>query len=235
MKHLILVLFSMVLPLVTGSSAFSQTDLFAISGDQVIAKAQFFTLTKMNESNSVPAGVKVYEHNAGTEKAGNYSYSILGVNCDEPSFTYGDPFEGIRIYTTTGHKLLLERWGHSPLRDISWITMNPSTKKQYLAVPLDNETTAFFFGGTIFDGDKDAPELMIAVAHKNQAKVVYDGRALVYSYTPSPQFSIEFVETMNWKQNEYGNDETPTAEPLSSRIKHKIWKEGNMLKYKQWK
>lgn len=46
---------------------------------------------------------------------------------------------------------------------------------------------------------------------------------------------MEFIEKLDWKTNNYGNDDAPYANPLSSRTKYKIWKEGNMLKYTSWK
>ncbi|MBO7232887.1 MAG: hypothetical protein J6V16_07035 [Bacteroidales bacterium] len=76
-------------------------------------------------------------------------------------------------------------------------------------------------------------ELMIVVVNKNNATLVYDGRAEVLNYSPYPNFSIEFVETLDWviaASHPAGGDYVP----CSDSPKHRIWQEGNMLKYTTW-
>lgn len=66
-----------------------------------------------------------------------------------------------------------------------------------------------------------------------KAAVVFDDEAYAYKYTLGENFSIEFVDDINGLYNK-----TPivfTDCYLKSRTKYKIWREGNMLKYKSWK
>ena len=210
------------------------TDLFQYVGSEIQSKTAYISeSSRETNSQSIPSEVKIYTYEkielSSPSKQNKYSLNLLGF---QPSCEEG--FDGIRINDNSG-KLLLTHWGYSPLNDVSYISMKPNGAPKYIIVPLDDDAFAIVLGGIIYDSDDDSPEMLIVVVKGNQAKVVYDGPALAYSYTSAPNFSVEFVAVMDWKQNSYGNDETPTAEPLSSKTKHKIWKEGNMLKYKSWK
>ena len=71
------------------------------------------------------------------------------------------------------------------------------------------------------------------VEQTHKAQVVFDNYAFAYKYTPAPKFSIEFVD--DWSG--IGEDPDIYKKPsfLLGRTKHKIWREGNVLKYKSWK
>ena len=216
-------------------TAFAQTtDLFQYVGNGIQSKAAYISeSSKETNSQTIPSEVKVYTYEkvelSSPSKMNKYSLNLVGFQS-----TGEDGFEGIRLYDNTG-KLLLTYWGYSPLKDLSYISMKSTGAPKYTIIPLDDSAFAIVLGGIIYDSEDNSPEMLIIVVKGNQAKVVFDGPALAYSYNPAPNFSVDFVDVMTWGKNEYGNDDNPTAEPLSSKTKHKIWKEGNMLKYKSWK
>ena len=138
-------------------------------------------------------------------------------------------FDSFEIYCN--EKKIFAYLAGELLHDVENITME-ANESPFIKVPLSDDSFALFFGGWPYDGG-DAPEMVIAVVSGENAKVIYDNRALAYKYTPAPNFSIEFVETIG---NLYENDPIVFTDSfLKSRTKHKIWKEGNMLKYKSWK
>ena len=81
------------------------------------------------------------------------------------------------------------------------------------------------FGNCIL-GDGTPPEMVVAVVAGDTAKVVYDGCAYAYKYTPGENFAVEYVKDI---------EDYIATESIQNLTKYKIWKEGNMLKYKSWK
>jgi hypothetical protein len=63
--------------------------------------------------------------------------------------------------------------------------------------------------------------------------VVFDDNAYAYKYTPGEHFSIEYVDDINGLRAIGSPGFTDSY--LKKRTKYKIWREGNMLKYKSWK
>ena len=97
---------------------------------------------------------------------------------------------------------------------------------------LSNESFALFFGGWLFGGD-ETPEMVVVVVSGDKAKVVFDDYAYAYKYTPGEHFSIEYVDDINGLRAIGSPGFTDSY--LKKRTKYKIWREGNMLKYKSWK
>lgn len=214
-------------------NCYGQTDMFSISKGKISVGSEYLSEYVLKEP-FVPSGMKVYTYKTLNETNPSNTQQEYRISLVGTSPTMDNFFDGFRIFDANNKKIF-EMWGYSPLRNVGIITMNNDNVQPYVVVPLDEESFALIFGGITFDSDDTAPEMLIVVINKDNAKVVFDRPALAYSYTASPNFSIEFVDEMGWIQNEFGNDETPTAEPLASRTKHKIWREGNMLKYKSWK
>ena len=91
------------------------------------------------------------------------------------------------------------------------------------------------FAGLVFDGDDEAGEMIIVVVNQDKATVVYDRPACAYSFTPDPNFAIEITEKIEWDIEVIEGLEIPAYVKADMKAtKHKIWKEGNMLKYKSW-
>lgn len=220
-------------------SGISQTvsDLFYYSGDKLHATSDSRFIS--NESKSANekrlsswGKVYTYKSNIETAQSGKkYRIEFVGLNSD----SHSSCFEAVRIYTVSTNALLLEHQVFVPMENVTNVIAAEHDTRRYIKIPLDNDSFALLLGSIIYDGDDSAPEMLIIIVHKDQAKVVFDTRAFAYSFSPAPNFSVEFVDVMSWGKNAYGNDDNPTAEPLSSKTKYKIWKEGNMLKYKSWK
>ena len=129
-------------------------------------------------------------------------------------------------------KNILHQYGYAPLWDVSLLTMNKDDRNYYIKVPLDDNSFALLFAGLVFDGDDEAGEMIVVVVNQDKATMVYDRPACAYSFTPAPNFAIEFTEKTDDILNADGYAIGTKADMKAT--KHKIWKEGNMLKYKKW-
>lgn len=231
-KYISIIICALALSLQTSAQI---RNLYTISGNKMVTNSSFFSQYS-NHTNPISSNVRVYTYSSENLQVATGSmpkYKISFIGTSPKSVNNG--FEGIRIYNESGN-LLLERWGYSPLREFKLFKNNgENIVKKFFQISFEDESLVLFFGGITFDSDDDAPEMMIVAIKGNQAKVVFDRPGFVYDYSLYPNFRIDFVETIDWKQNEFGNDETPMAGPLSSCVKHAIWKEGNLLKYNQFK
>ena len=129
-------------------------------------------------------------------------------------------------------KSILSYYTGDPLYNCGNITLYKD-KSRFLQIPLDDKSFALCFGGWFYYDQDEAPELVIVVVSEGKAKVVFDNYAFAYKYTPAPNFSIEFVN--DWSGIDEDSEIYKKPSFLRSRTKHKIWREGNVLKYKSWK
>ena len=211
----------------TISSIWAQTveNLFEWQTNHVIvSKDKFLRMQRENNSYNSISAYKDYDVSID----GSDSYVVRLIGLDETTADLGS-CDGFEIYHDG--KRLLGHLAGEYIYNVESITIDADNSR-FIKVPLSDNSFALFFGVWPYDGG-DAPELVIAVVSGDKAKVVYDGRALAYKYTPVPNFSIEFVETVG---NLYEKSPLEFTESfLKERTKHKIWREGNMLKYKSWK
>ena len=162
---------------------------------------------------------------------GKYTYEIqrIGLN-EEPT---GLMYEAVRILLDG--RTILTRWGADPFWTIKYLTMQKNDQRTFLFIPLDDESFALIFEGWFFQTEIEAAKMLIVVVHKDQATVVYEAPAIAFKYETTPTFSIEYTETVKQVLNKEGYIDDYAADTKSTNWKHKIWKEGNILKYKSWK
>ena len=217
-------------------SATAQTvDLFNREGKDIIPKEQFIAFyEKESTGGSRFRNSPTNEYNTFNITSPNelhrYQISIGGYPNKD---VMGGGYEFIDIYHNG--KRLIRKWGKDPLGDVGYLTTNATDKNFYIKVPLDDNSFALLFAGLVFDGDDEAGEMIIVVVNQDKATVVYDRPACAYSFTPDPNFAIEFTEKIEWDIEVIEGLEIPAYVKADMKAtKHKIWKEGNMLKYKSW-
>ena len=214
-------------------SATAQTvDLFNRAGKDIIPKEQFIAFyEKESTGGSKFRNSPTNEYNTFNITSPNelhrYQISIGGYPAQD---AMGDSYEYFDI--TYNGKKLMRKWGYAPLWDVRLLTKNEDDRNYYIIVPLDDNSFALLFAGLVFDGDDDAGEMIVVVVNKDKATVVFDKPACAYSFTPAPNFAIEFTEKIDDILNADGYAIGTKADMKAT--KHKIWKEGNMLKYKKW-
>ena len=214
-------------------SATAQTvDLFNREGKDIIPKEQFIAFyEKESTGGSRFRNSPTNEYNTFNITSPNelhrYQISIGGYPAQD---AMGDSYEYFDI--TYNGKKLMRKWGYAPLWDVRLLTKNEDDRNYYIIVPLDDNSFALLFAGLVFDGDDAAGEMIVVVVNKDKATVVFDRPACAYSFTPAPNFAIEFTEKIDDILNADGYAIGTKADMKAT--KHKIWKEGNMLKYKSW-
>lgn len=216
------------------SATAQNIDLFNRSGKDIIAKEQFISFYENDfadppKQGSRPITIHVYNRYDLTSPNGSNQYQILTKGYP-PAENVGNTYDFFDIYYA-GKKLIRER-GNDPLGDVRLLTMNKNDRNHYIKVPLDDNCLALIFAGIIFDGDENAGEMKIVVINQDKATLVFDRPACAFSFTPAPNFSIEFTEKIEDILD--GNGYVIGAKADLNITKHKIWKEGNMLKYKSW-
>ena len=212
-------------------SATAQTvDLFNREGKDIIPKEQFIAFYEKESIFDYAKEKKthIYKEFDTTSPNGIYQYkiSIGGLSPNSENGIY----ENLNI--SYKEKNILHQYGYNPLWDVSLLTMNKDDRNYYIKVPLDDNSFALLFAGLVFDGDDEAGEMIVVVVNQDKATMVYDRPACAYSFTPAPNFAIEFTEKIDDILNTDGYAIGTKADMKAT--KHKIWKEGNMLKYKKW-
>ena len=200
------------------------------SATEIVTKEKFCPLVR--ESYTVSPSdpkCKVYTLHSYTVKNQQGDIYTIKLNSVADSNPNRENYDGFSI-SFLGHHLLTF-YTAAPLYNSEYITTGKS-KAHFIQVPLDNKSFALLFGGWLY-GIDDAPELVIVVVSGNKAKIVFDNYAFAYKYTPSPTFSIEYIDNIEDRVELNLDRRTPAV--LKKRTKYKIWKEGNILKYKSWK
>lgn len=204
-------------------------DLFTWANNQVVAKSKFKTI----EDSEAPSDWQIYVWGTKTVSSSNGKYTYNVQRIDFKPDEEGSCCQGIRI--KYNNQTILKRWAENLYWNVSYLTKNVNDNRTFLTVPLDDDSFALIFGGLLYDTETDAGEMLIVVVSRGKATVVYDSHAIAINYTPVPNFSLEFTETLGNCEDSNGKwiDFLPDLRPTT--WKHKIWKEGNVLKYKKWK
>lgn len=239
MKRFLLFLLALPLvlvlaPVLAGLPLAAQTtvNLFDWSQGRVVPKTEFLKWghLAMPDYKADP-GISIYK--TFTLTSGSSQTYRLKIGGAESQPDSDGIYESFYILDGAGKTILAGR-GNDPLCTVRHLVMDQSTKDSFIQIPLGNESFALVFAGLFYDASDSAGEMIVVVVDRDEAKVVYDAPALAYSYTAPPNFSIEFVDDISGVAYEQGRFFV-TAAQLASRTKHKIWREGNLLKYKSWK
>ncbi len=196
----------------------AEENLFEWQTNQAVAKEKFlkFHIDQSRKNRPTFVYKKLDVPTSGSDK---YYVNITGVNKEMSE--YGD-YDRFEIYHND--KKILEHIPHALLYDVRHITAE-NCDDYFITVPLSNDSFALFFGGWFYP-DGTPPEMVVVVVTGDTAKVVYDDYAYAYKYTPGENFAIEYVKD---------TEDYIVTESIQNLTKYKIWKEGNMLKYKSWK
>lgn len=229
MKHLFI--FLLLVQISVSSTAQTIQSIFDWSSNtEILTKDEFRPLFfKSYPVSPSDPKCKIYTLNSygvQNQKGDTYTIELHSVCNFDPN---RDSYDGFSIVHQG--KSIFTYYSYDPLYNTENITTDKS-KAYFLQIPLDEKSFALCFGGCLYGYD-NAPELVIVVVSGNQAKVVFDNYAYAYKYIPAPNFLMEFIDNVDGIFEQ--EDPTITPTHLQKRTKHKIWKEGNVLKYKSWK
>lgn len=215
----------------------AQNNLFEWVDGKVVCDSSYIILH--NDDTPLPSGVNVYTYKTVeiSSTDNNYQYSVISKGTYDDR--QGNAYDVFSVIDNNGYEIL-SRWGYEHLFSVDFLTNSENCTDFFLQIPLGEDSFALVFAGILYDHCDEAGEMIIVVINKDAATVVYDGRAFVYSYTPAPDFSIEFVDNIRFVNdiNDLFDEDGKTVvtdSQLTSCTKYKIWREGNLLKYKMWK
>ena len=213
----------------TMGSLRSQTieNLFEWQGENdIVAKTKFLGLSRNQELPNMPLYTYM-EYEVNSDDGDSYCIKMRGVGNKEMS--EGGDYDFLEIHHNG--RMILRHNPYGLLYDNRYITVKAS-KDYFIKVTLFNNSFALFFGGWLYGSD-ETPEMLVVVVSGDKAKVVFDDYAYAYKYISGEHFSIEYVEDINGLYAIGSSGFTESF--LKKRTKYKIWREGNMLKYKSWK
>ncbi len=233
MKKLILILLT-ISSIITGTHAQEEENLFTWNGKNVIEKSQFMPL--FSSEWTIPPSFPQYDLKefALHTPDGRDTYILKLIRFD--NCNYSDPATPYDRFVLSHNGQVLINYSPESMQTVARQTMNKSNA-YYLQIPLEDNAFALLLGGWYY-GYGEAPETIIVIVKEGTAKIVFDNYAYAYKYQAPPDFSMEFVDDVTWNEDHYelsGDYQIPSAAALKTRTKHKIWREGNVLKYKSWK
>lgn len=203
-------------------------NLFEWNSDKTIAVRQKFLGIKPDwDLGDIPL-YTYKEYNVSSDNNDSYVIKLRGAGNEEMS-DLGD-YDFFEIYHNGD--MILRHLPYGLLYDVRYITLKRS-KDYFIKVPLSEDSFALFLGGWLYGSGAETPEMVVVVVSGGTAKVVFDNFAYSYKYTSGGNFSIEYVDDINGLYDDFSKGFTDSF--LNSRTKYKIWKEGDMLKYKSWK
>ncbi len=191
------------------------------ANNEIAAKDKFLERVADQHLENMPI-YTFKECDITSDNKDSYRIKIKGIGY-EKMFEDNGTYDFFEIYHE--NKMILRHISYNMLYDVRYIT-GKASNDLFIKVPLSNDSFALFFGGWFFP-DGTPSEMVVVVVTGDTAKVVYDDYAYAYKYTPGENFAIEYVKEIE--------DFPITESILKNQTKYKIWKEGNMLKYKSWK
>ena len=209
-------------------------DMFTWKSKDIITKSQFMPL--FSSEWTIPPSFPQYDLKEFTLRTpnGRDTYILKLIRFD--NCNYSDPATPYDRFVLSHNGQVLINYSPESMQTVARQTMNKSNA-YYLQIPLEDNAFALLLGGWYY-GYGEAPETIIVIVKEGTAQIVFDNYAYAYKYQAPPAFSMEFVDDVTWNEDHYelsGNYQVPSATALKTRTKHKIWREGNMLKYKSWK
>ncbi len=229
MKKLIILIIYMLFSIHSDA----QENIYTWQGGNIISNAKY--TPAIMEDFSTPSEVAQYlitDLNIKTpDNQDNYSLKLYRFNNNEED--HAIPYEKLTL--SYKEHVILEN-NTNLMQTVACQTMDKSNA-YYLQIPLEDNAFALLLGGWYY-GYGEAPQTIIVIIKEGTAQIVFDNYAYAYKYQAPPDFSMEFVDDVTWNEDHYelsGDYQIPSAAALKTRTKHKIWREGNMLKYKSWK
>ena len=215
----------------------SETNLFEWSDENIVPKSIFIELDDQPSENSLES--------VGYTPNTYHSFSICSLNSNY-NYTIQIKGQGIEdetkryeLFTITDNNgnTIYKRFGYDPLTTTQWLSGDDNDTNYFRKIDLNEDCFALIFAGWFFGYGSESGEMIIVIVNKNVATLVYDDYALATTATDftSSNFSMDFVKN----GAEFINSDTGlldlTSANLAGRTKYTLYKEGDMLKIREWR
>lgn len=239
MKKLLFVFIAVIQMCV--STCLAQTeDLFIReTNGSVIPKDKYLLFTSQpNEDMLVNMNYQTYVHQVTTVYSPNHQYCCqVEIRSEEndPDF---DEYVLIKIVDSNNH-VLFKRYGIDNLTTTKLLSRNNNDNNYYIQIPLDDTSYALIFSGWYWYPSTVPGEMLIVVVNKNVATLVYAGVGASISpngYTlSSNSFSMDFVSDLSGlRLNQNTGQFEEYGSGLNGKTKYTLYKDGNLLKIREW-
>ncbi|MBR4302897.1 MAG: hypothetical protein IKT80_04965, partial [Bacteroidaceae bacterium] len=118
-----------------------------------------------------------------------------------------------------------------------WLSGDDNDTNYFRKIDLNEDCFALIFAGWYHYYDDNPGEMIIIIVNRNVATLVYDGNAVAISPTnfDSNCFSMDFVKDAENIRNQETGEMEITPAKLAGRTKYTLYKEGDMLKIREWR
>ena len=215
----------------------SETNLFEWSDENIVPKSIFIELDDQPSENSLTSvgyAPNTYHSFSISSLNSNYNYTIQikGQGIEDETKRY-------ELFTITDNNgnTIYKRFGYDPLTTTQWLSGDDNDTNYFRKIDLNEDCFALIFAGWFFGYGSESGEMIIVIVNKNVATLVYDDYALATTATDftSSNFSMDFVKN----GAEFINSDTGlldlTSANLAGRTKYTLYKEGDMLKIREWR
>ncbi len=215
----------------------SETNLFEWSNGNIVPKSIFIELDDQPSENSLTSvgyTPNTYHSFSISSLNSNYNYTIQikGQGIEDETKRY-------ELFTITDNNgnTIYKRFGYDPLTTTQWLSGDDNDTNYFRKIDLNEDCFAIIFAGWYHYYDDNPGEMIIIIVNRNVATLVYDGNAVAISPTNfnSNSFSMDYVKDAENLRNQETGEMEITPAKLAGRTKYTLYKEGDMLKIREWR
>ncbi len=215
----------------------SETNLFEWANGNIVPKSIFIELDDQPSENSLESvgyTPNTYHSFSISSLNSNYNYTIQikGQGIEDETKRY-------ELFTITDNNgnTIYKRFGYDPLTTTQWLSGDDNDTNYFRKIDLNEDCFALIFAGWFFGYGSESGEMIIVIVNKNVATLVYDGNAVAISPTnfDSNYFSMDYVKDAENLRNQETGEMEITPAKLAGRTKYTLYKEGDMLKIREWR
>ena len=215
----------------------SETNLFEWSNGNIVPKSIFIELDDQPSENSLTSvgyAPNTYHSFSISSLNSNYNYTIQikGQGIEDETKRY-------ELFTITDNNgnTIYKRFGYDPLTTTQWLSGDDNDTNYFRKIDLNEDCFALIFAGWYHYYDDNPGEMIIIIVNRNVATLVYDGNAVAISPTnfDSNCFSMDYVKDAENLRNQETGEMEITPAKLAGRTKYTLYKEGDMLKIREWR
>ena len=215
----------------------SETNLFEWANGSVIQKPMFIEIDRQPSEDVLSSHTfPIYHSFSINTSSNNYRCNIQIIGGEGETENDNHLYEQISI-VDNHDTVLLKRFGYDYLTTTRWLSGDDNDTNYFRKIDLNEDCFALIFAGWFFGYGSESGEMIIVIVNKNVATLVYDDYALATTATDftSSNFSMDFVKN----GAEFINSDTGlldlTSANLAGRTKYTLYKEGDMLKIREWR
>ena len=209
--------------------------LFTWSNQGAVAKSAFTTLSHQPDQNFInvyTSHTTVYNTYDCSSANGTYHCNIIlrGTSSEMVDNSYE------LIYITQPNGGGIFRYLDEPLTTTLWLSGDENDTHFFRKIDLDANSYALIFAGWFFNQGPQPGEMIIVVVSKNVARLVYHDYAYAISPTnfDSNSFTMDFVKDLTGLKDPSTGDVSLTPARLANKTKYTLYKDGNLLKIREW-